>query len=60
MTDLIYTRFVFIAQKNQNDMRYNNNMNKYSKIATFKYELLVSRYNPISYLDMKKQRYIVI
>ena len=22
MTDLIYTRFVFIAQKKQNDMRY--------------------------------------
>ena len=31
MTDLIYTRFVFIAQKNQNDIRYNNDMNKYSK-----------------------------
>ena len=30
MTDLIYTRFVFITQKNQNDIRYNNDMNIYS------------------------------
>ena len=30
MTDLIYTRFVFIAQKKQNDIRYNNDMNIYS------------------------------
>lgn len=30
VTDLIYTRFVFIAQKNQNDIRYNNDMNIYS------------------------------
>ncbi len=29
MTDLIYTRFVFIAQKKQNDIRYNNDMNIY-------------------------------
>lgn len=42
MTDLIYNRFVFIAQKNQNDMRYNNDANKYSKTTTFKYELLIS------------------
>ena len=31
MTDLIYTRFVFIAQKNPNDMRYSADMNKYRK-----------------------------
>ena len=31
VTDLIYTRFVFIAQKNQNDIRYNNDMNKHEK-----------------------------
>ena len=31
VTDLIYTRFVFIAQKNQNDIRYNDDMNKYRK-----------------------------
>ena len=31
MTDLIYTRFVFIAQKKQNDMRYSADMNKYRK-----------------------------
>ncbi len=31
MTDLIYTRFVFIAQKKQNDIRYNDDMNKYRK-----------------------------
>ena len=30
MTDLIYTWFVFIAQKKQNDIRYNNDMNIYS------------------------------
>ena len=30
MTDLIYTRFVFIAQKKQTDIRYNNDMNIYS------------------------------
>lgn len=27
MTDLIYTRFVFITQKNLNDMRYSTDMN---------------------------------
>ena len=27
MTDLIYTRFVFITQKNPNDMRYSTDMN---------------------------------
>ena len=27
MTDLIYTRFVFIAQKKQNDIRYGTDMN---------------------------------
>ena len=31
MTDLIYTRFVFITQKNQNDIRYSADMNKYRK-----------------------------
>lgn len=31
MTDLIYTRFVFITQKKQNDIRYNNDMNKHEK-----------------------------
>lgn len=31
MTDLIYTRFVFIAQKKQNDMRYSADMNNYRK-----------------------------
>lgn len=30
MTDLIYTRFVFIVQKKQNDMRYGADVNKYS------------------------------
>ena len=29
MTDLIYIRFVFMAQKKQNDIRYNNDMNIY-------------------------------
>lgn len=29
MTVLIYTRFVFMAQENQNDIRYNNDMNIY-------------------------------
>lgn len=32
MTDLIYTRFVFIAQKKQNDMRYGTDVNKYSQL----------------------------
>ena len=30
MTDLIFTRFVFITQKNQNDMRYGTDVNKNS------------------------------
>ena len=30
MTDLIYTQFVFISQKKQNDMRYGIDVNKYS------------------------------
>ena len=32
MTDLIYTRFVFITRKNLNDIRYSADMNKYSKM----------------------------
>ena len=32
MTDLIYTRFVFITQKNLNDIQYSADMNKYSKM----------------------------
>lgn len=31
MTDLIYTRFAFTAQKNLNDMRYSVDMNKHEK-----------------------------
>lgn len=31
MTDLIYTRFVFITQENQNDIRYSIDMNIYNK-----------------------------
>lgn len=32
VTDLIYTRFVFITQKNLNDMRYSADMNKCKEI----------------------------
>lgn len=31
VTDLIYTRFAFTAQKNLNDMRYSVDMNKHEK-----------------------------